>query len=63
MRETRRPIAIDLFCGAGGLSLGFEQAGYWVAAAVDSSSLNISAYSRNFPSTKAIRSKRFAGQE
>jgi DNA (cytosine-5)-methyltransferase 1 len=54
MRQSRRPLAIDLFCGAGGLSLGFEQAGFDVAAAIDSNPLNISTYSRNFPSVKAI---------
>ena len=29
-----RPVGIDLFAGAGGMSLGFEQAGVDVVAAV-----------------------------
>src|SRR5688500_16763882 len=29
------PLAADLFCGAGGLSLGLEQAGFTVVLAVD----------------------------
>ena len=29
-RRQDRPLAIDLFCGAGGLSLGLKQAGFSV---------------------------------
>ena len=35
-RLGERPVGVDLFCGAGGMSLGFEQAGFDVLAAVDS---------------------------
>ena len=42
-------IGIDLFCGAGGLSLGFERAGFRVAAAIDDDPLNTAAYTQNFP--------------
>ncbi|OHV03707.1 DNA cytosine methyltransferase [Mycobacterium talmoniae] len=34
-RRHDRPIAVDLFCGAGGFGCGFHQAGYYVAAAVE----------------------------
>ena len=30
-----RPKILDLFCGCGGLSLGFENAGFEVALAID----------------------------
>lgn len=33
--EEPRPTGIDLFCGAGGMSLGFMQAGFEVLAACD----------------------------
>ena len=33
---SKKPYKIlDLFCGCGGLSLGFEQAGYDVAMGID----------------------------
>lgn len=34
-RVAKRPIAIDLFCGAGGFSLGFIRAGFEVIAGLD----------------------------
>lgn len=30
-----KPVAVDLFCGAGGMSLGIKQAGFHVVAAMD----------------------------
>src|SRR5437588_325566 len=33
--RVRRPIAVDLFSGAGGLSLGVEQAGFDIVASVE----------------------------
>lgn len=41
--------AIDLFSGAGGMSLGFEQAGFNVIAAIDVDPIHISTYKNNFP--------------
>ena len=35
LEERPRPWAIDLFCGAGGLSLGLEEEGFSVVAAAD----------------------------
>jgi DNA (cytosine-5)-methyltransferase 1 len=48
-----RPTAIDLFCGVGGFSLGFEQAGYDVIAAVDAEEKHVETYLKNFPSCNA----------
>ena len=49
-----RPIVVDLFSGVGGLSLGFEQAGLPVSLAVDVESLNVTAYSSNFPHSPVV---------
>ncbi|MBM3473516.1 MAG: DNA cytosine methyltransferase [Armatimonadetes bacterium] len=53
MRRAR-PVAIDLFCGAGGMSLGFEQAGFDVVAAVESDPIHAATYQHNFPDAVVI---------
>lgn len=41
--------AIDLFCGAGGLSLGLSRAGFTVVAAVENDSTSVETYRANHP--------------
>ncbi|WP_116998768.1 DNA cytosine methyltransferase [Desertimonas flava] len=50
----QRPVAVDLFSGAGGMSLGFEQAGFDVLAAVDNDPVHLAVHERNFPHSFAL---------
>ncbi len=65
MATNDRPIAIDLFAGAGGLSLAFEQAGFDLAAAVELDPIHAAVHEFNFPNCATICGdvSRLSGQE
>lgn len=45
------PTCVDLFCGAGGFSLGFRQAGFDIAGALDANDDALKTYDANFEVT------------
>ena len=51
---NQRPIAVDLFAGAGGMTLGFEQAGFDVLASVEIDPIHCATHEYNFPMWTAI---------
>jgi DNA (cytosine-5)-methyltransferase 1 len=53
-RPHRRPVAIDLFSGVGGLGLGFEQAGFDVLLAVEYDPVHVATHMVNFPQTEVL---------
>ncbi len=51
---NQRPIAVDLFAGVGGMTLGFEQAGFDVLASVEIDPIHCIIHEYNFPMWAAI---------
>lgn len=49
------PLAVDLFCGCGGLSLGLERAGFRVIAAIDHDELATNTYAMNHRRTDVLK--------
>lgn len=47
--SSGRPLAADLFCGAGGLSLGLREAGFDVVVGVDTDQYALETHSALFP--------------
>src|SRR5437867_3162756 len=43
-----KPVVLDLFCGAGGLSLGFDMAGYHIGLGVEKEILPFQTHCYNF---------------
>lgn len=50
-KTTQRLLAVDLFSGCGGLTLGLKQAGFEVIGAVESDELSFASYERNHSDT------------
>ena len=47
--DAKAPVMVDLFCGAGGLSLGFTQSGFRTSLANDIESCCVETYAHNHP--------------
>lgn len=52
--RKKKPLVIDLFCGVGGLSFGFKQAGFKIVAGFDSDRIHVETHRKNFPTSVSV---------
>jgi DNA (cytosine-5)-methyltransferase 1 len=52
--EKSLPKVVSLFAGAGGLDLGFKDAGFTISVAIDAADAAIRTHRKNFPLTKSL---------
>lgn len=52
-KKTKQPLVVDLFCGPGGLSLGFSRAGFEIFLANDNDLSSVLTYRKNHPLASA----------
>ncbi|MHB1908201.1 MAG: DNA cytosine methyltransferase [Nitrososphaerales archaeon] len=52
--SSGKPRVLDLFCGAGGMSLGFQKAGFDILAGIDIDKPSVETFKNNFPEALAL---------
>jgi Alw26I/Eco31I/Esp3I family type II restriction m6 adenine DNA methyltransferase len=53
-KVVKNKTCVDLFCGAGGLSLGFENAGFEIVSSLDNDKWAIETHKKNLPNENTI---------
>jgi len=53
-RVRYQPKVLDLFCGAGGLSVGFNASGYQIVGGVDNNEVAVRSFTSNMPEAKGM---------
>ncbi len=54
MLSRNKKLVVSLFCGIGGLDLGFQSAGFEVGIAIDNNPKVLELYQKNFPDTTVL---------